>query len=300
LFGYGTDTIRWIPTDRSRRMDTAALERRIEEDAAAGLRPLLVVGTAGSVGVGAIDPLPEIAEICRRRKIWFHVDGAYGAPAAMLPEAPAELSAIALADSVAVDPHKWLYSPLEAGCALVRDRRILEETFRFQPAYYHLEKPEDEEPVNFHELGMQNSRGFRSLKVWLAIRMVGREGYVRMIRDDIALARALLERVTRHEDLEAATCNLSVTTFRFAPRELSADPAREEFLNEVNRELLDRLQVGGETFLSNAVVDGKFLLRACVVNFRTSLEDIEALPEIVLREGRRVLAERRAAAGGRL
>jgi aromatic-L-amino-acid decarboxylase len=299
LFGYGTDAIRWIRTDGSRRMDAASLDRRIEADVAAGVRPLLVVGTAGTVGVGAIDPLPRIAEICRRRKIWFHVDGAYGAPAAMLPEAPAELSAIALADSVAVDPHKWLYSPLEAGCALVRDRRVLEETFRFQPSYYHLEKPEDEEPVNFHELGMQNSRGFRALKVWMAIRQVGREGYVRMIRDDIALARALADRVAAHEELEAGTCNLSITTFRFAPNELAGGPDREERLNDLNRELLDRLQAGGETFLSNAVVDGRFLLRACVVNFRTSLEDIEELPAIVVRVGRKVLSEQRPTAGRR-
>ena len=297
LFGYGTDAIRWIPTDRSRRMDTAALERRIDADAASGVRPLLVVGTAGSVGVGAIDPLPEIAGICRRRKIWFHVDGAYGAPAAMLPEAPPELSGIALADSVAVDPHKWLYSPLEAGCALVRDRRILQETFRFEPPYYHLDKPEDEEPVNFHELGMQNSRGFRALKVWMTIRQVGREGYVRMIRDDIALARALFDRVAAHEDLEPGTCHLSIATFRFAPKNLAGDAAREEFVNDLNREILDRLQSGGETFLSNAVVDGRFLLRACVVNFRTSLEDIEAVPGIVARAGRQVLAGMGPASG---
>ncbi len=293
LFGLGTDAIRWIEADANRRMNLHSLERRIADDRKAGIRPLLVAGTAGSVGVGAIDPLPAIAEICRRAGIWFHVDGAYGAPAAMLPEAPEDLKGLALADSVAVDPHKWLYSPLEAGCAIVRDRKLLEETFRYRPPYYHLERRDKEEPINFHELGMQNSRGFRALKVWLGIRQVGREGYVRMIRDDIALARALFDRVSRHEEMEAVSCNLSVTTFRFAPRDGAGDARREEYFNELNEELLERLQSGGETFLSNAVIDGKFLLRACVVNFRTSLEDIEAVPEIVARVGRQVHAEKR-------
>ena len=296
LFGFGTDAIRWIRTDRQRRMDVAALDRCLSGDRAAGVRPLLVVGTAGTVAVGAIDPLLEIAEVCRRHGIWFHVDGAYGAPAAMLPEAPADLRGLALADSLAVDPHKWLYSPLEAGCALVRDRRLLEEAFRFRPDYYHLERREDEEPLNFHELGMQNSRGFRALKVWLGIRQAGREGYVRMIRDDIALARKLHEDVARHEELEAGTCNLSITTFRFAPKSLRDQPGREAYLNELNESLLERLQSGGEAFLSNAVVDGRFLLRACVVNFRTSAEDIEALPGIVIRLAREIQAEKAEAA----
>jgi glutamate/tyrosine decarboxylase-like PLP-dependent enzyme len=135
LFGFGTDAIRWIPTDRLRRMDVGALEKRIVADSGEGVRPLLVAASAGTVGVGAIDPLPRIAEVCRRQNVWFHVDGAYGAPAAMLPEAPADLKGLGRADSVAVDPHKWLYSPLEAGCALVRDRHVLEDTFRFRPAY---------------------------------------------------------------------------------------------------------------------------------------------------------------------
>jgi glutamate/tyrosine decarboxylase-like PLP-dependent enzyme len=297
LFGFGTDAIRWIETDSQRRMKGDELERRIAADRKAGVRPLVVVGTAGSVSVGAIDPLPKIAEICRRHGVWFHVDGAYGAPAAMLPEAPEDLKGLSLADSVAVDPHKWLYSPLEAGCAIVRDRQLLEETFRYRPAYYHLQRRDEEEPINFHELGMQNSRGFRALKVWLGIRQVGRQGYIRMIRDDIALARALFDRVSRHAEMEAGSCHLSVATFRFVPRDLAHDPKREEYLNELNEEVLEELQAGGETFFSNAVVDGKFLLRGCVVNFRTSLEDIEALPEIVARVGRQVHADKRRAAG---
>jgi glutamate/tyrosine decarboxylase-like PLP-dependent enzyme len=133
--------------------------------------------------------------------------------------------------------------------------------------------------------------------VWLGIRQVGREGYVRMIREDIALARALHGRVAAHEELEAGTCNLSVTTFRFVPNELKGVAGQEPYLNDLNAAVLDRLQSGGETFVSNAVVEGRFLLRTCVVNFRTSMEDIEALPAIVARVGRQVHAEKRAAGG---
>jgi glutamate/tyrosine decarboxylase-like PLP-dependent enzyme len=215
------------------------------------------------------------------------VDGAYGALAAALPDASADLKGLALADSVAVDPHKWLYAPLEAGCALVRDRQALVDAFSYHPAYYTF----DPEATNFYELGPQNSRGFRALKVWLALRQAGRNGYVRMISDDIGLARELHRAVTAHPELEAVTQGLSITTFRFVPEDLATGTEKaEEMLNELNGKLLERLQASGEAYLSNAVVDGKFLLRACVVNFRTTLADIEAIPGIVARIGREVYA----------
>ena len=293
LFGLGTQAIRWIPTDRDCRLDVNALEAEILRDRERGLAPFLVVGTAGTVAVGAVDPLPAIAAVCRRHGLWFHVDGAYGAPAALLPEATADLKGLALADSVAVDPHKWLYAPLEAGCTLVRDPRQLMDAFSFHPEYYAFEAPEKESRTNYHEWGPQNSRGFRALKVWLALKQVGRDGYVQMIRDDIALTRILFEACAAHADLEAATCNLSIATFRFAPADLRARAEAAKYLNELNRELLDRLQAGGEAFVSNAVVDGRFLLRACIVNFRTTREDVEAVPEIAARLGREIDSERR-------
>jgi glutamate/tyrosine decarboxylase-like PLP-dependent enzyme len=301
LSGYGTDAIRWIATDSRQRMRADELARAIDEDAAAGLRPTLVVGTAGSVSTGAIDPLREIAEVCRERGLWFHVDGAYGAPAACLPEADPDLQALALADSLAFDPHKWLYAPLEAGCALVRDRKLLRDTFAYHPPYYPDVEPDADAPVFFHELGPQNSRGFRALKVWVALRQVGREGYARMIRDDVALARRLFEHAREHAELEAGTCELSIATFRYLPADLGAraaagEPAVVAYLDVLNRELMERLMREGEVFVSNAVVGGRFLLRACVVNFRTGERDIDAVPEIVVRRGRALDAERRPAA----
>jgi aromatic-L-amino-acid decarboxylase len=294
LFGLGTGAIRWIPTDGRLRMNTAALRERILADKANGDLPFMVVGTGGSVSTGAVDPLPEIAAICREHDLWFHVDGAYGGFAAALPYAPPDLRGLSLADSVAVDPHKWLYAPLEAGCALVRDPEALRGTFSFHPPYYHMEEFEDMPATNYHEYGMQNSRGFRALKVWLALRQVGREGYERMISDDIRLAGELFRLVSAEPGLQAFTCDLSITTFRYVPADLEPGSEQvEAYLNELNTELVNRLQSGGEAFLTNAVIGGKFLLRTCIVNFRTSLEDIRAVPGIVSRAGAALDAEMR-------
>lgn len=292
LFGLGTDAISWIPTDSQQRMNTQALRRQIQQDRDGGDLPIMVIGTGGSVSTGAIDPLPEIAAICREYDLWFHVDGAYGGFAAAVPDVHADLKGLSEADSVAIDPHKWLYAPLEAGCALVRSREALHETFVFHPAYYHMIDMAEDPAINYHEYGMQNSRGFRALKVWLALQHVGLEGYQRMLSDDIDLSKEMFRAADEHPEIEAYTQSLSIATFRYVPP--GVQPGNEEaeaYLNRLNTELLDRLQAGGETFMSNAVLDGKFLLRACIVNFRTSLEDVLAIPEIVARVGRQVHEE---------
>jgi glutamate/tyrosine decarboxylase-like PLP-dependent enzyme len=294
LFGLGTDAIRWIATDDGLRMDIGELRKKVREDKQRGDFPFIVVGAAGSVSTGAIDPLPEIAAICREHGLWFHVDGAYGAIAAALPDASADLRGLSLADSVAVDPHKWLYAPLEAGCVLVRDRKLLPKAFSHRPPYYHFPEHEGEESVNYFECGMQNSRGFRALKVWLALRQVGREGYVRMVTDDIRLSQELYRLAQEHPELEACTQGLSITTFRYVPRGLKPGTQQvDDYLNKLNHELLTRLQRSGETFLTNAVIRDKFVLRACFVNFHSTLADVEALPGIVTRIGSEVDGELR-------
>jgi glutamate/tyrosine decarboxylase-like PLP-dependent enzyme len=292
IAGLGTASIRWIPTDDRLRMDVDALRRQIRDDVADGDVPCLVVGTAGSVSTGAIDPLPAIADVCRESGAWFHVDGAYGGFAAALPDAPADLRALAAADSVAVDPHKWLYAPLEAGCALVRDPERLRAAFAYHPPYYHFE----EAATNFVDYGPQNSRGFRALKVWLALQHAGAAGYRQMLADDIRLARALADLVTHTPELDLVTQDLSITTFRYVPEDLRSrvgETEAEAHLDALNRTLLDRLQRGGEAFVSNAVVDGRYLLRACIVNFHTGPGDIEGLIASVVRTGRAVDAELR-------
>jgi glutamate/tyrosine decarboxylase-like PLP-dependent enzyme len=222
------------------------------------------------------------------RNLWFHVDGAYGGLAALAPGAPEHLRALSLADSVAVDPHKWLYSPLEAGCALVRRPDDLTRAFSYHPAYYHFD---GDEVINFVERGPQNSRGFRALKVWLGLRQVGRAGAIGMIADDMRLSRHLDALVRANAEFEGLSQDLSITTFRFVPLALKAGvgtASTEPQIDEINHEILTRLENSGEAFLSNAVVDGKFALRACIVNFRTSLEDIEGLLPIIARIGREV------------
>jgi aromatic-L-amino-acid decarboxylase len=293
MFGLGTEAIHWIPVEEQLRMDTIALRNQIQEDIEAGDLPFLVIGTAGTVSTGAVDPLYDIATICREYDLWFHVDGAYGALAALLldgrqgVEVPADLGGISLADSVAVDPHKWLYAPLEAGCVLVRNQEALRETFSYHPPYYHF--AEEPSTIDYYEYGPQNSRGFRALKVWLALRQIGRAGYAEMISDDILLAQELYQLVEAHPELQAFTHGLSITTFRYIPPDLTIGSEHvEAYLNQLNTELLNRLQKSGEALLSNAVIRGTFLLRACIVNFRTSLEDIEALPVLVTRIGREV------------
>jgi glutamate/tyrosine decarboxylase-like PLP-dependent enzyme len=260
----------------------------VAADRAAGDTPFLVVGAAGSVSTGAVDPLVELAAFCRDEGLWFHVDGAYGAFAACLPDASADLRAISEADSIAVDPHKWLYTPLEAGCALVRTPQALLDAFAYRPPYYHLG-----DEVQFFEYGPQNSRGFRALKVWLGLKTAGREGYVQAIGEDVRLAGVLREAVGAEAGLEPGPGGLSIVTFRYAP----ADVDDAEYLNRLNEALVDRLQKGGDVFVSNAVVGGRYFLRACIVNFRTTEDDVRALPAIVLREGAELHASSRVAGG---
>jgi aromatic-L-amino-acid/L-tryptophan decarboxylase len=293
MFGLGTDAIRWIATDEEQRIDPAALRRQIDNDLKLGYLPFFVVGTAGTVSTGASDPLPELAAICREYALWFHVDGAYGALAAQAPGAPASLRALADADSVAVDPHKWLYAPLEAGCVLVRDAEQLRSAFAYHPSYYHFG-----ELVNYIDYGPQNSRGFRALKVWLSLQQVGRSGYLQMIGDDILLSAHLHHLLGHHPEFEAATQNLSITTFRYVPPDLRPQLGSEQaeaYLNQLNQDLLTAVEKSGQAYLSNAVVNGKFLLRACIVNFHTSLADIEAMPLLLARLGRETHAVLRRA-----
>lgn len=284
LSGLGTDCIRWIDTDANGRIDLTRLEERIWGDRAMWHDPFLMVGTAGTVSTGVVDPLDSLAALARKYGLWFHVDGAYGGPAAALPELKELFAGLEKADSLAVDPHKWLYAPLEAGCTLVRDPRHLTDTFSYHPPYYNFEQSE----MNYVDYGPQNSRGFRALKVWLSFRHLGAAGHRQLIREDIQLARRAFETLRRQEDFEVFTQNLSITTFRYVPSELRSrigDPAVEAQLNELNQAILNSLETSGEYFVSRAIIGGRFALRLCVVNFRTTEADIDGLPGFVRKLG---------------
>lgn len=285
LFGLGTDSIRWIPVDDNLRMDLTTLRKSIDTDRKAGNQPFLVVGTAGSVSTGAVDPLYDIAKICHEENLWFHVDGAYGGFAAKASLAPNELAGLSEADSVAIDPHKWLYMPLEIGCALVRDPKAMTDAFSYHPPYYHF----DREVINFVDYGTQNSRGFRALKVWLALQQVGRSGYLKMIDDDITLSQEMFSALARVPEIETLTQHLSITTFRYMPEDLKSRTAETpvaEYLNKLNEQIMLGIERSGEAFVSVAMIDGKFALRACIVNFRTNRADVLNFPFLVSRIGR--------------
>ncbi|MDB4870773.1 MAG: Aromatic-L-amino-acid decarboxylase [Gemmatimonadales bacterium] len=290
MCGLGTSAVRWIPTDDQLRMRPDELRKRIEEDRAAGLHPFMVVGTAGSVGTGSTDPLPEIAKICKELDLWFHVDGAYGAPAVALDDASDDLQGLRLADSIAIDPHKWLYSSLEAGCLLTRHPEALHDAFAFKPPYYQFDDNEGQEVKNYFEYGPQNSRGFRALKIWLGFQQAGASGYRQMISDDIKLARKLHEFVRKQFLLEQGTLSLSISTFRFVPGDLkeraTGDKTVTDYLNELNARIATALRLSGRAFVSNAHIGDAYFLRACIVNFRTTLADVQALPEIIVELGR--------------
>ena len=287
LFGIGAKSIRWIKTDTSNKMDTQALEVSIKNDLENNCLPLMVIGTAGDVSTGVVDNLSELAAICKRYDLWFHIDGAYGAPAASIPELNLFFEGMKEADSIALDPHKWLYSPLEAGCTLVKNPQHLLDTFSSHPEYYNFSNSSEGVAQNFYEYGLQNSRGFRALKVWLTLQQVGRNGYKKLITEDIKLSEMLYRMADNHPELEAITQNLSITTLRFIPLENRPD---EAYLNKLNETLLNQVQTGGEVFLSNAIVLEKYCLRACFVNFRTTEKDVEEIVDILVKEGRKVHA----------
>jgi aromatic-L-amino-acid/L-tryptophan decarboxylase len=288
LAGLGTDSIHWITGQET--MDLVQLERRYRQDIDDGYQPFLVVGSAGTVSTGAVDPLPAMAAFSQEHGLWFHVDGAYGAFAAAVEDSPPDLQGLRMADSVALDPHKWLYAPLEAGCALVRDPAALRNAFSYHPRYYSF----DVEATNYYDIGPQNSRGFRALKVWLALQHAGAAGYRKMIEDDITLARYLYDLAANHAELEALSHHLSITTLRYVPaehRSTLGSEKTENYLNELNELLLAAIEKSGEAFMSNAVVAGKYALRFCIVNFRTSTGDIEVMPQLIAGLGRQIHTE---------
>lgn len=289
LFGLGTGSIRWIATDAANKMNIEALEQAIKNDLEKGYKPIMVIGAAGDVSTGAVDNLRAIASVCKTYDLWFHIDGAYGIPAAVIPALKALFDGIEEADSIALDPHKWLYSPLEAGCTLLKDPNYLIETYSSHPVYYNFNNRDDVPMQNFYEYGFQNSRGFRALKVWVALQQVGRKGYIGMISEDIRLSRLLFDLAAKHAELEAITQSLSITTLRYVPSDYKdAAEDGETYLNALNEALLNELQQGGEVFLSNAVIQGKYCLRGCIVNFRTSEKDIEEIIDIISREGKKM------------
>ncbi|MCA1586860.1 MAG: aminotransferase class V-fold PLP-dependent enzyme [Acidobacteria bacterium] len=278
LLGIGSENIRTIEHDDRWRMRPSVLAATIEQDRREGLTPMAVIASAGTVNTGAIDPLQEIAEVCQESDVWLHVDGAYGAPAILAKQYEHALAAIALADSVALDPHKWLCVPVEAGLVLIRHADAQRAAFSLVPPYLRTDGSMTGVggPPWFSEYGFQQTRGFRALKVWMSLLHHGVAGYREAITRTLDLATILTEMLRSSSDFEVCEPqSLGIVCFRFRPQteQESATPD----LNSVNQAVLERLQLGGEAFVSSTSLNGVFWLRACVLNPSTTSEDLRAL-----------------------
>jgi aromatic-L-amino-acid/L-tryptophan decarboxylase len=285
MLGLGAGAVRAVAADAEQRMRTDALAAAIERDRAGGVRPLAIVATAGTTTTGSIDPLPELARLARELRLWLHVDAAYGGAAVLSDELRGELGGIEHADSIAIDPHKWLYSPQSAGCVLLRDFGLLSRSFHTEATYIWADEAA-RHGVDFGMHGPQFSRGFAVLKVWVALLAHGRAAFGRRIAHDAALARYLAELVTEHPDFELmCEPRLSICCFRYRPAGHDGDAAA---LDRLNQRLMTELQHDGRVFCSNAVVRGRFGLRACIVNFRTEAADVERLLAVAAELGARL------------
>jgi aromatic-L-amino-acid decarboxylase len=294
MLGLGHASVRHIPTDDEYRVRIDDLRAAIWEDEAAGIQPIAVIGVAGTTATGAIDPLAEIADICADRDMWFHVDGAYGAPAAMVPSLRPRFAGIERADSVSIDPHKWLYTPHSGGCLLVRDVGHLREAFALHPSYTREDKTIAGTGDDLYEYGPQFSRGFQGLKVWISLLAHGRDAYVKRIAHDVELAAYLHRRVEERQEFEPmAPTVLSIACFRYVPPELPNGPGRDEYLDVLNERLMMELQLDGRVFPSNAVLRGRFALRACIVNFRSEADEMDLLLDAAAELGARLDRELR-------
>ena len=295
LLGLGREQVRLVPTDREYRMDVRLLRERIAADIENGLRPCCIVANAGTVSTGAVDPLAEMARIAREHDLWFHVDGAYGALAALDASKRPLFEGIDEADSLSLDPHKWLYTPVGVGCLLLREPARARAAFTStEDDYIKVYESQPDEAFAFWDYGIELSRPFRALAVWLMVRYYGVGRISEAVAADNALAVHLAAQVSAAEDFELlAPVTLGICCFRYVPAEMrraleegtpeeerSAADAR---LDELNARIMRRVQRGGEAYLSNANLRGRFALRASITNFRTTRRDIDTTLEVVRR-----------------
>jgi aromatic-L-amino-acid/L-tryptophan decarboxylase len=289
LLGLGADCIRWVAVDEDFRISLHDLREAIREDRRQGWHPFCIVANAGSVHTGAVDPLNDLAEIASESKLWLHVDGAYGAAAVLDPDSKALFAGMERADSIALDPHKWLSVPVECGCVLVRDGTLLRNAFSLVPSYVWTEPGKGIGNLPwFSEYGFQQTRGFRALKLWVTLAHAGSSELTRQITRQIGLARYLEQRIEATQGFELRSRGrLSIVCFRYVPQELAGD---EEAVDALNKEVMERVQTDGAAFLTNTTLAGRFVLRACILHYGTTEQDIDALLRAVQEAARRAVA----------
>jgi glutamate/tyrosine decarboxylase-like PLP-dependent enzyme len=287
LLGLGEENVRLTPVDSRYRADVRAMREFLALDRRNGAVPVAIIGSAGTVNTGAVDPLNALADLAAEENLWFHVDGAYGALAALAPTGQALLRGMERADSLALDPHKWLFVPYEAGAVLLRDPSLLRKAYGGAASYMREDKAAmaaDGERTDLFEYGPQLSRGFRALKVWASLKAYGRRAYAAVIEEHLRLARAMDAKVLAHPNFELCSeAQLSITCFRWLPLGPRPDP---EALDRIQQRLALALERSGEGFMSGTNLAGRAVLRTCILSFRTQEPDLDGLLESLDRLGR--------------
>lgn len=302
MLNLGRAAVRRVPSKDDLRMDTAALRKMLDEDMARGDIPFCVVAQVGSINTGTIDPLEEIADLCKEHGLWFHADGANGAFGAMLPEKQRLYEGMERADSVTLDPHKWLFVPYECGCVLIREPEKLRRAFSMTAPYLRGTLPTEYTGLDYLEFGPQMSRAFRALKVWMSLKHYGAEGYRKLLSQSIRCAEHLDQLVRTSEDFEALhKANLFIYSFRYAPKRFRTATSGVERVNErvdayldrINQRLADEIQASGTAFVMTSRLRDRVVLRFSICSHRTTLGDIEGVfaklqelsKELVIEEG---------------
>ena len=292
VMGLGTDNLREVPVDGARRLSVAGLAEAVAADRAAGLRPFCVVASAGTVNTGGVDPLAEIADFCEAENLWLHVDGAYGWIGGIDPANAPLYEGLGSAQSLALDPHKWLSVPIECGCTQVRDRELQRETFSYLAPYLRIDgKAPDDVPYWPAEYGIQLTRGFRALKVWATLSQLGRRGVRDLVVRHNALARRLADAVEAAPDLELmAPVTLSIVCFRFRP---AGWQGGDEELDGLNQRINDAVNDEGRYFFTPTSLDGRYSLRACIIHYATGEAEVDGLVAAVRAAGARLTGAER-------
>jgi glutamate/tyrosine decarboxylase-like PLP-dependent enzyme len=288
LLGIGRENVRHVAVDENLKIRTDDLVAKITTDLEAGYVPFCVVANAGTVNTGAVDPLAEIREITDRFQLWMHVDGSYGAFAVLAESARKLFAGMERADSIALDPHKWLYLPVDVGCVIYRDPEIVRAAFAHEAEYTRIIGEEADEAFAFWDYGPELSRRFRALKVWMLLKGVGLDSLGKAIESNLACARYFESMIQDSDDFEmTAPVELSIFCFRHVARQLGSESP--EAIDAFNERLLVALQRDGSSYLSNAMFGGRFALRGCVLNYRTTLRDMEILLDDLRRVARSLL-----------
>ncbi|MCI0524890.1 MAG: aminotransferase class I/II-fold pyridoxal phosphate-dependent enzyme, partial [Acidobacteria bacterium] len=284
VLGFEQQQIRELPSDNAFRMPVASLRHAIAQDRTNGKQPFCVIANAGTTNTGAVDPLEHIADLCARENLWLHVDGAYGAAACLSDRGKRLLAGIERADSISLDPHKWLFQPFEIGCVIARDALSLKKTFHTMAEYLEDTRRVEEEEINYYDYGLQLTRGFRALKLWLSIKAFGASAFREAINRGFELAEYAESALRRSERWEIATpATMGIVTFRYV-----AEGCSESEINEIHRRMVEMMAEDGFAFANSTTLRGRTVMRFCTINPRATDEDIRATIEQLELFGREI------------